>query len=192
MNIVVFGAAGRMGRVLVAGATGRGHEAAAFAGDALDPAAVSAAIQGRDAVLYAVEPPAGRRGDGVPGNGILPVVRAMTTHGVRRLVCLSGGVARPGRDPEESWFRARVIRPLFSDDSDELRHMEVTVRQSGLAWTLVRAARLVDEPAKHSWRAGPGYSLPHSTKIARDDVAEFMLDQLETSENVGHAVAIAW
>jgi putative NADH-flavin reductase len=193
MRVIVFGAAGPMGRLLVAGATGRGHEAAAFAGDPLDGAAVAAAVRGCDAVLYAVEPPAGRRRDGAASRGILPVVRAMARHDVRRLVCLSGSGARPGRDPEESWLRSRLIRPLsLGRDSHDLRHMEVTVRQSGLDWTLVRPARLVDAPGKHSWRAGPGYSLPHGTRIARSDVAEFMLDQLETGENVGHAVAVAW
>ena len=70
--------------------------------------------------------------------------------------------------------------------------MEVTVRQSGLDWTIVRPARLVDDEGKHAWRVGPGYALPHGTKIARADVAEFMLDQLDDGANVGHAVAVAW
>ena len=74
----------------------------------------------------------------------------------------------------------------------DLRHLEVTVRQSGLEWTIVRPARLIDAAGKHSWRAGPGYALPHGTKIARADVAEFMLDEVDDGANVGHAVAVAW
>ena len=193
MKVIVFGSAGRLGRLLMAGATSRSHEAAAFAGDPLDRIAVAAAIEGRDAVLYAVEPAGGRRRDDTASQGALRVVRAMTQHGVRRLVCLSGSGARPGPDPEEPWLYRRVIKPVFlGGDSADLRRVEVTVRQSGLEWTLVRPARLVDEPAKHCWRAGPGYSLPHGTKIARADVAAFMLDELEVGENVGHAVAVAW
>jgi hypothetical protein len=34
--------------------------------------------------------------------------------------------------------------------------------------------------------------LARGTKIARADVAEFMLGELESSVDVGHAVAIAW
>jgi uncharacterized protein YbjT (DUF2867 family) len=70
--------------------------------------------------------------------------------------------------------------------------MEVTVRQSGLDWTIVRPAKLIDGAGKHLWRIGPGYALPGGTKIARADVAEFMLSQLDSGVNVGHAVAIAW
>ena len=66
------------------------------------------------------------------------------------------------------------------------------MRTSGLDWTIVRPARLTDDAGKHSWRVGPGYAVPQGTKIARADVAEFMLDQLDDRANVGHAVAVAW
>ena len=68
----------------------------------------------------------------------------------------------------------------------------MTVRQSGFDWTIVRPAKLVDGAGKHLWRTAPGYALPRGTKIARADVAEFMLGELESSVDVGHAVAIAW
>jgi uncharacterized protein YbjT (DUF2867 family) len=70
--------------------------------------------------------------------------------------------------------------------------MEVALRQSGLDWTIVRASKLLDQPARTRYRVGPGYSLPHSTGVARADVAAVMLDQLETDANVGHAVAVSY
>jgi hypothetical protein len=51
---------------------------------------------------------------------------------------------------------------------------------------------LTDGPARGSYRAEPGYSLPGGRKIARADVAEYMLDQLTLTDDVGHAVAVAY
>ena len=125
---------------------------------------------------------------------MLNVVRAMSAGGPgRRLVCLS--VGGPGSEPAGG--QGGLFGRLFGSAPAkgalaDLRQMEVTVRQSGLDWTIVRPARLVDGEGKHLWRAGPGYALPGGTKIARADVAEFMLDQLDSDVNAGHAVALAW
>jgi uncharacterized protein YbjT (DUF2867 family) len=215
MKVVVFGATERLGGLLVAGALGRGHTVTAFGparpaptgpakdpaggrlqtvpGDLVEGAAVAAAVAGHDAVLYALEPPSGRGPTTRASQGMRNVVRAMSDGGVRRLICLSiggPGTERVGDPPGlvKRLFRASPPSGALAD----LRKTEVTVRQSGLDWTIVRAARLTDDEGRHRHRTGPGYALPHGTKIARADVAEFMLDQLDDVTNVGHAVAIAW
>jgi len=215
MNVVVFDAADGVGRLLVAGALRRAHGVTAFAagrrapgesregagdarlrtvaGDLLDQAAVAAAVADHDAVLYAVEPAGGRGPAARASQGMLGVVRAMSELRVRRLVCLSIGGPGSERDGDPAGLVGRLLRAAPPKGAlADLRHMEVTVRQSGLDWTIVRPAKLTDGEGKHSWRSGPGYALPHGTKIARADVAEFMLDQLDDRANVGHAVAVAW
>ena len=199
MKVVVFGSAEGVGRLLVAGARGRGHAVTAFEtgrttlDDLLDPVALAAAVAGQGAVIYAVAPP-GRREQAAPASqGMRGVVRAMRDAGVRRLVCLSIGGLGSEPDGDPAGLVGRLLRSSPPKGAlADLRHMEVTVRQSGLEWTIVRPARMVDGEGKHSWRAGPGYAVPHGTKIARADVAEFMLDQLDDRADVGHAVAIAW
>ena len=117
----------------------------------------------------------------------------MQRYGTRRLVVLSAGGTQPGRDPNLPWFFERIVKPLFLKNVlADLRRMEISVRQSELDWTLVRAAQLVDGPARGAYRAEPGYSLPGGTKIARADVAAFMLDELERRDNIAHALAIAY
>ena len=216
MNVVVCDAGERLGRLLVAGALRRDHVVTAFGpgpapaagaegtaasgsrlqaalGDVLDRAAVTAALVDQDAVLYAVEPPSGRGRTTRASQGMLTVVRAMSDLGVRRLVCLSIGGPGSERDGNQPGFVGRLLRSAPPKGAlADLRQMEVTVRQSGLDWTIVRPARLVDDEGQHLWRSGPGYALPHGVKIARADVAEFMLDQLDDGANVGHAVAVAW
>ena len=210
MKVVVFGATGRTGRLLVEGALARSHDVTAFVrapnklgalrdrvqvvhGDVLDGGAVSDAVDGQEAVLVALAGGGTKAAEQVNAQGTLNVIRSMQRYSARRLVVLSAGGTQPGRDPNLPWFFERVVKPLFLKDVlADLRRMEISVRQSELDWTLVRAAQLVDGPARGAYRAEPGYSLPGGTKIARADVAAFMLDELERRDNIAHALAIAY
>ena len=210
MKVVVFGATGRTGRLLVEGALARGHDVTAFVrapdklgalrdrvrvvqGDVLDGGAVSDAVDGQEAALVALAAGSNKAAEQVTAQGTLNVVRSMQRYRVRRLIVLSAGGTQPGHDPNLPWFFERVVKPLFLKGVlADLRRMEISVRQSELDWTLVRAAQLVDGPARGGCRAEPGYSLPGGTKIARVDVAAFMLDELERRDNIAHALAIAY
>lgn len=211
MKVLVVGATGRTGRLLVAGALERGHEVTALvrapeklgdlagsarvvAGDVLDGGIASDAVDGQDAVLVALSV-AMKKGDpAVNAQGTLNVIRSMQRYGVRRLVVLSAGGTQQGPDPNLPWAFEHVFKPLFLKRAfADLRRMETSVRQSELDWTIVRASGgLVDGPARGGYRVEPGYSIPGGRRIARADVAEFMLDQLVLRDDVGHAVAVAY
>ena len=211
MKVIVFGASGRTGRLLVDGALARGHDVTAFVrapdklgvprdhvrvvrGDVLDGGAVSDAVDGQEAALVALGV-AMKKGDpAVNAQGTLNVIRSMQRYDVRRLVVLSAGGTQQGPDPNLPWAFERVVKPLFLRHAfADLRRMETSVRQSELDWTIVRASGgLTDGPARGEYRAEPGYSLPGGRKIARADVAAFMLDELGRRENIAHALAIAY
>jgi putative NADH-flavin reductase len=211
MRVVVFGATGRTGRLLVEGALARGHDVTAVVrapdklgvprdhvrvvrGDVLDGGAVSDAVDGQEAALVALGV-AMKKGDpAVNAQGTLNVIRSMQRYDVRRLVVLSAGGTQQGPDPNLPWVFERVVKPLFLKHAfADLRRMETSVRQSELDWTIVRASGgLTDGPARGEYRAEPGYFLPGGRKIARADVAAFMLDELGRRDNIAHALAIAY
>jgi putative NADH-flavin reductase len=211
MKVLVVGATGRTGRLLVAGALERGHDVTALArapeklgdlagrvrvvaGDVLDGGVASDAVDGQDAVLVALGVARGKSDPAVSAVGTLNVIRSMQRYGVRRLIVLSAGGTQPGPDPNLPWLYERLVKPLFLKHAyADLRRMETSVRQSELDWTIVRVSGgLTDGPAVGTYRVEPGYSLPGGRRISRADVAEYLLDQLTLRDEIGHAVAIAY
>ncbi len=146
MNLIIFGATGTVGRLLVDQALSQGHRVTAFArrpsalklehrdltrqaGDVLDRGAVADAVEGHDAVLIALG--AGRKGT-VRAVGTKHIVEAMQRHGVRRLVCQSTLGAGDSRAVLNFFWKrimfGLLLRPAYADHEAQ----EALVRQSGL------------------------------------------------------------
>ena len=67
------------------------------------------------------------------------------------------------------------------------------MRASGLDWTLVRPGALTNGKPRGNWRAAREVGNPLWTvRIARADVAHFLLDQLAHTKNLRETVALAW
>ena len=194
MKIVVFGATGTVGRVLVAQALEEGHDVTAFTrsglfeaqshpkltvmkGDVLDPAAVKQAVEGQDAVMCALG--AGRKG-GVRAPGTANIIEAMRQSGVGRLICQSTLGAGESRGNLNFFWKylmfGMFLRPAYVDHQMQ----EALLRNSGLDWTIVRPAAFTDGPRtgiyKHGFSTVTSRGL--KLKISRADVADFMLAQL--------------
>jgi len=196
MRILVIGAAGRTGQQIVEQALGHGHSVRAMtrstglplaharleivSGDVLDFDAVSAAVEGMDAVAFAIGSGGGRNVR-VYSEGIGNVLHAMALHGVDALVALSAaGVFARGDKRLSMGFRAMmatVLKPVY----DDMERMEQRIAASGVSWTIVRPVGLSDEPATGQYRLSlDGSLLPKATRVSRADVAALALKALET------------
>jgi len=195
LRVVVFGATGGTGRLLVEQALGRGYAVTGFArnpdklelehpaltkvaGDVLDPASVEAAVVGHDAVICALGMPLLDR-SGLRTAGTANIIRAMEATGVSRLICLS--IMGLG----ESWnnlpwiYKRFMIPVLLARPSADHRGQEQLILASELDWTIVRPPNMTDKPGTGQIRHGfPGSEGPVGMYIPRADVAAFMLDQL--------------
>lgn len=210
MRILIVGASGATGRELVTQALARGHQVTALVrrperfrlghahltvvpGDVLDPAAVGAAVAGQEAALSVLGHKRWMHPTRILSSGTANLLAAMQHHGVRRLVCVTSlGVG-------DSWWRMGLYYTLFVLPVilqfyfwDKLRQ-ERKVRASDLDWTIVRPGALTNGRPRGTWRAGAGIGNPLWTvRIARADVARFLLDEVAAREHLRQTVAVAW
>lgn len=204
MNVLVLGATGSVGRLVVEEALTRGHRVTALVrhpeklgalavrameGDALDAGAVSRAVSGQDAVLYVLGAGNVRRTT-LFSESTRILLQAMNEQKVRRLICVTGGGAGETKG-HGGFLYDRIFFPLFTKhiyaDKDV---QEALIRQSGLDWTIVR-------PAGFRARTPPGPLTVVEdvegvtlTRISRPEVARFLVDELEQWRYVRQAVFI--
>jgi putative NADH-flavin reductase len=193
MKLLIFGSTGSIGRQLVAQALEQGHTVTAFVrnparveikhanlttvqGDALDSASVEKAVEGQDAVLCSLG--AGAKGT-IRSEGTRNIVRAMERTDVRRFICQSTlGVGDSRGNLNFFWKHIMfgfLLRRAYADHVSQ----EDCVTQSQLDWTIVRPAAFTDGDRTGEYRHGfSGTARALKLKVARADVAEFMLKQL--------------
>ncbi|WOH62708.1 SDR family oxidoreductase [Bradyrhizobium sp. BWC-3-1] len=207
--MLVLGATGATGRLIVNQAVARGYDvtvlvrsagkasditgAKLIVGDARDETALRAALEGRDAVVSALGTPVSPfREVTLLSTATRALVSAMKAEQVSRLVCITGMGA--GDSAGHGGFIAdNVIFPLLLKKvyADKDRQ-EAIVRNSGLNWVLVRPSILNNKPGRGSIRALTDLSGFHGGSIAREDVAKFVLDQVHADTWLHRSPLITW
>lgn len=197
MKIVVFGPSGGTGQQLVAQGLAAGHEMTAFtrhpsavpmrlgltvmSGSTRDPQAVERAVAGRDAALCALGGSPLRRSERVCSTAMSQIVPAMVRQGVRRVLAISTFGAGDSRQ-QVGWFARQVLFGfVMRSEVADKEAMEAQLFASPLEWTVVRVGLLTDESPRGAWRAADDGSIRGMGKIARADVAAFMLAQINSS-----------
>jgi len=207
MRIVVFGAAGRTGRLVVDKALGHGNEVVAFihstqlaqqsprltclSGDVRDFGAVGAAIAGADGVAFALSQGAGA-GKDIHEAGIANVIHAMAEHEVPKLAAVSAAGAFDRNSKLLSITYRALVAMAMRSVYDDLEAMERRIMASDLDWTIVRPYGLSDESATGDYRITlDGSLLPKASRISRADVAAVVVKALETDAYRRRSVVIA-
>jgi uncharacterized protein YbjT (DUF2867 family) len=206
MKILVIGATGLTGKFAVKKLLARGHHVTAFArnpsdvkethehlevvqGDARDQDSLDRAVLGKDGVLVTFGPRSLEKDD-LQETLSRNLLMAMKKANVKRIVELSAWGA--GSSKPQMKFVFKVIRNTFLKNMfDDKERGEELLTKSDLEWTLARPGRLKDEPA----RGGIKASLDGSGITAwmnREDVAEFMCDEIEKNAWVRKAPLIGY
>lgn len=208
-RVLIVGATGGTGRELVAQALERGLTVTALVrnpsklqidhprltvvqGDVLDAASLEAAMHGQEAVLCALGHKRYFYPTRILSEGTGNIVRAMATHGVRRLVCetsLGIGDSAGRMGLYYTFFVIPLILPLYFWDKTR---QERVIAGSEADWVIVRPAALTNGARggrlRHGSRVG---SLLWTARVSRADVAAFMLDQLASNAYLRAAPGVA-
>lgn len=208
-KILVLGATGGTGRLIVSQAVARGYDvtvlvrsaekagdlkgAKLIVGDARDEKVLRQALKGRDAVVSALGTPASPfREVTLLSTATRALVSAMKLEHVSRLVCITGmgagnSVGHGGFVFDNLIFPL-LLRKVYADKDRQ----EAIVRDSGLDWVLVRPSVLNDKPGRDTIRALTDLSDFHGGSISREDVARFVLDQLRDDAWLHRTPLITW
>jgi putative NADH-flavin reductase len=208
-KILVLGATGGTGRLIVRQALALGYDVTALVrstakaselkgatlvvGDARDEQALRDAVRGKDAVISALGTPASPfRKVTLLSTATRALVHAMRAERVSRLVCITG-IGAGDSAGHAGFFLDHVIFPLLLRKvyADKDRQ-EAIVRDSGLDWILVRPSILSDKPGSGAVRALTDLTGFHGGTISRSDVASFVLDQVRGDTWLRRAPLITW
>jgi putative NADH-flavin reductase len=202
MRLAVFGASGDCGSHFVRLAAMRGHAVTAIVrsstgyvppervtvvrGEVLDAAFAAGVIPGHDAVVSGLgmryrHPWAKRESpDDFTYRATLNIVSGMKAAGVRRISVISAAGVGDSRAALNWPMRFLLATSNVGASYAALERAEGVLRESGLDWQAVRPTTLTRKAATGRVRITTSY--PATASIPREDVAAFILRELESRQ----------
>ncbi len=205
MKLLIIGAAGKTGSAVVDQALARGLSVTALIhhyvplpksvnaieGDAADPATLDRALAGQDAIIDALGGDTPYKQSDLEAKAALAILHAMARNHVRRLIVVSAlGVGNSKNNTSfvyEHLLMPTLLRGVIADKAN----MEEEVRTSDVDWTIVRPALLTDDDPVGIVKLYHPADGDVAHKIARADLATFLLDQLNSDLHLRKAVNVA-
>lgn len=209
-RILIIGATGGTGRQLVSQALERGYSVTALVrnpsklqledpkltvikGDVLDSNSLNAAMRGQQAVLSALGHKQYFYPTRILSEGTRNILRAMQTQGVTRFVCetsLGIGDSAGRMGLYYTLFVIPVVLPFYFWDKTR---QERIIASTNTDWVIVRPGALTNGPKRSQYRHGRNLgSYLLTVRISRADVADFMLNQLESDTYLRSAPGVCW
>ena len=208
MRVIVFGASGKTGQLVVHRAIAAGHRVTAFVhdaerfeqpagtvhadlavGDVQDAAVVNRAMQGQDVVIDAIGGKTPYKETDLERKAAQAILTAMETNGVHRLIAISMVGVGDSKENAPFWY-THLMQPTFLRGADKDKSaMEDVVRHSGVNFVLVRPPLLTDGEPTGKWHIVEGDATAH--KITRADLAQFIVNELANNAYRNQAVVVA-
>jgi uncharacterized protein YbjT (DUF2867 family) len=197
MKVVVIGAAGRTGRLVVERALAGGHRVTAVVrhpgalpvehpdctvvrGDVLAPETLVDPLAAADAVFYLVAEP-GRSTSVTRSFGMAHVVDVVRDSGGSARVFAVTPTAIEVSGSASLWRRLTVrmlIDKVQRNPFLDHERTENEMRGDGVGWTAVRVRSLTAGPASGTYRRAVGNHIPAERPVSRADLADFLVRAL--------------
>jgi putative NADH-flavin reductase len=217
MNIAIFGASGATGRLLTQRCLAASYRVTALLrtperfplrdrikfvqGSPFDLASVCGTIEGADVVLSALGANSLKKED-VLERAVPQIIAAMEQTAQRskpvlRIIVLGSAGALPTSLEKQPAYRRWIVENLFYGTllkwpiaSQRAQYAELSA--SNLDWTMVMPPMLTHAPAHGVYRID-GDALPRNgSRISREDVADFMIQQIDNRQWIRKGVYLSW
>jgi putative NADH-flavin reductase len=201
MKVLVLGANGRTGGLVVSRALTQGHEVTVLVrksnrfygsgvrvieGDALDAEDVLRAMDRQDAVVESIGGTAPWKYQTLEREAMQNIVTAMRKAMARRLLVVSAMGVGESAKQSPWWYRWLVVPTFLRGITADKNAMEAVVRGSGIDWVIARAPILTDAAETGKVKVPKNSELGRA--ITRADLAVWLVEQLESRVYVGRAV----
>ena len=199
-KIALFGGSGQTGMEFLKRALDNGYQVKALArspqkfsikhpklevvlGDVLVEQDVTAVVKGCDVVVSLFGHVKGSP-EWLQTNGTKNIVAAMKQEKVEKIISLSGG-GLPFPEKDQPKMPDKMIRFIMKIAvpkilNDAIKHHKI-LENSNLKWLIVRGPRLTNDKKTGNYRVG-WVGVNASTKIARADLADFILKQIDDEQ----------
>ena len=215
MKILMLGATGRTGKLLLEQALLRGHrvhvvtrdsanvpfseQQVVFGGQLTNTELLKNAMAGCDAVLSTLN--ISRSSDfpwsplrspkDLLSDTMKRIIEACDKTGCRRIIFTSAWGVNESRNEIPGWFRWLIDHSNIKYPYSDLGRAEDLLQKSNLDWTAVRPAGLTNSlKMKTIIESSKGKPRPSLT-ISRLQVAQYMLDTLENGKHIRSAITIS-
>ena len=194
MKIVLFGANGRVGGLVLNELLARGHEVRAFVhgeitnehpkitvvkGDIYDTQAVTAALDGMDIVMSTLGS-WGTEKKNILTTAMQAIIPAIVANNQQRIVSLTGTAAHLPHERSgplakiDRLLLARIDKQILADGEEHLKLLS----ESNLDWTVLRSPIMNSEGDATAYKLNNKFTLPFAN-IHRKSVALALVDMAE-------------
>ncbi|MDF3818406.1 NAD(P)H-binding protein [Leptospira sp. 96542] len=210
-NIAIFGATGSVGLVLLSQLKEKNNKLTVISrssdrisklepnirvikGDVTNPVAVAEAIQGQDIIICLLGSSL-RDKKSLRTRGTEVIVNAMKEAGVKRIICLSAFGAGTSRK-YLPWHYRFILGPLLMDRMfHDHSGQETILKNSGLDWVIIRPGHFIEGSTGTEYlhgREANSSTQKISLTISREDLADFIVRQLESNVYLHEAAWISY
>lgn len=209
MKILLLGATGRTGKLLLSKALERGHQVNVIVrdktklaiqnqaleileGDVTDRALLSEAINGCEAVVSVLNisrksdfPWAGlRTQENFLENMLQSLLTVMNEQGIRRIIVCSAWGVGDSRKEIPGWFKWIIDHSNVGKAYAQHEVQEAMLAKSSLDWTAIRPVGLTNSKKLKELRVSQSGEPKPGLMISRKHTAKFMLDALEAGSYI--------
>jgi len=203
MNVLIFGATGKTGSLVVKCALAKGHAVTVLVrdpikftipdvrvrtGNATNPSDVLSAMRGQDAVIETIGGTTPYKSTSLETDSINAILKAMQEEEVHRLISVSMMGIGTSRAQSPFWYRAVLMPTFLHGSTADKTNKEAAIIASGLDYVIVRPPILKDTPATGQVHILEPSAIGHA--ITRADLANFLVDQLHTDANLNRAITV--
>jgi putative NADH-flavin reductase len=209
-KIIVFGATGGTGKLVVSQALQAGHKVTIVVrnpnvfdiqhqnldiikGDVFQSRTFEKAVVGQDIVVSCLGTQK-REPTTVYSDGIKNISKAMQKAGIKRLICLSAGavIVPPKSNFLMKFVIKNILQKVFKNLYSDMLVMEEMLKTMDLNWTVIRPPRLKNAQHTGQYRISINEHLTRPSSISRADLADYIVTHLDDTKAYKALVEVSY